>query len=263
MTRASITHAGSARLSLPAYVRACLFDLDGVLIDTATAHAAAWKETIDAFLAERAARLGQPFVPFDADADYRTYVDGRQREDGLRSFLASRSIDLPEGSPDDPPGRLTVHDLAGDKNRRVLELLERDGIETFACSIRYLRAAGTAGLVRAVVTASANCGRELELAGITDLFEVRVDAIEASRRHLRGKPAPDMFLAAAAKLDVPPAQAAVFEDSIAGVTAADTGEFGFIVGIARTGSAEPLLRAGADIVVHDLGELIGADGDPA
>lgn len=244
------------RLGLPSQIRACLFDLDGVLTQTALVHAAAWKEMFDAFLRARAARTGEKFVPFDPIADYDTYVDGKPRYDGVRSFLASRRIELPEGDRSDPPSAETVFGLGNRKNELVLALLKRDGVKAYEGSVRYVRAVRDAGLRRAVVSASANCREVLQAAGIEDLFEVRIDGIVVEREHLKGKPAPDTFLAAAEKLGAKPAEAAVFEDALAGVEAGRAGHFGFVVGVDRTGQREALLAHGADIVVSDLAELL-------
>jgi beta-phosphoglucomutase family hydrolase len=247
------------RLGLPSRIRACLFDLDGVLTQTAKVHAAAWKEMFDDFLRERAARTGEKFVSFDPVADYDTYVDGKPRYDGVRSFLASRGIELPEGGPNDPPSAETVHGLGNRKNELVLALLKRDGVKVYEGSVRYVRAVRDAGLRRAVVSASANCREVLQAAGIEDLFEVRIDGIVVEQQHLKGKPAPDTFLAAAEQLGAQPAEAAVFEDALAGVEAGRAGHFGFVVGVDRTGQREALEEHGADIVVSDLAELM----DPA
>jgi len=244
------------RLGLPSQIRACLFDLDGVLTQTARVHAAAWKEMFDAFLRDRAGRTGEKFVPFDPVADYDTYVDGKPRYDGVRSFLASRGIELPEGDPSDPPSAETVFGLGNRKNELVLAMLERDGVEVYDGSVRYVRAVRDAGLHRAVVSASANCREVLQAAGIEDLFEVRIDGIVVEQKHLEGKPAPDTFLAAAEELGAKPAEAAVFEDALAGVEAGRAGSFGFVVGVNRTGQREALLEHGADIVVSDLAELL-------
>src|SRR5438067_11077199 len=243
-------------LGLPPAIRACLFDLDGVLTQTATVHAAAWKEMFDAFLHAHAARTGAAFVPFDPVRDYDEYVDGKPRYDGVRSFLAARSIRLPEGSTDDPPVAETVHGLGNRKNELVLALIQRDGVMAYEGSIRYVHAVRDAQLHRAVVSSSANCKEVLEAAEIDDLFEVRIDAIVARREHLQGKPAPDTFLAAARALGVEPAEAAVFEDALAGVAAGRAGRFGFVVGVDRAGQADALREHGADVVVSDLAELL-------
>jgi beta-phosphoglucomutase family hydrolase len=244
------------RLGLPSRIRACLFDLDGVLTQTARVHAAAWKEMFDAFLRGRAGRIGESFVPFDPVADYTEYVDGKPRYDGVRSFLASREIQLPEGDPTDPPSAETVCGLGNRKNELVLALLKRDGVQVYDGSVRYVRAVRDAGLHRAVVSASANCRDVLEAAGIADLFEVVVDGIVLVREHLKGKPAPDTFLFAARALDVDAKQAAVFEDALAGVEAGRAGDFHFVVGVDRVGQAEALRTHGADVVVRDLAELL-------
>jgi len=243
-------------LGLPDGIRACLFDLDGVLTQTAVVHAAAWKEMFDAFLQERASRLGEPFVPFDAADDYQPYVDGMPRADGVRSFLASRGIALPEGDPDDLPGTETVHGLGNRKNELVLERIRESGVMVYEGSVDYVRAVRDAGLARAVVSSSANTVDILRSAGMDDLFDVRVDGVVAKERGLRGKPAPDTFLAAAEAFGVGPAEAAVFEDALAGVEAGRAGEFGFVVGVDRVGQAAALLERGADVVVSDLSELL-------
>ena len=245
-------------LGLPAQVRACLFDLDGVLTQTATVHAQAWKETFDRFLAEEAAPGTETFVPFDQVADYDKFVDGRRRADGVRAFLASRRITVPEGRPDDPADARTVHGLANRKNRLLLELLRREGVKAYDGSVRYVEGAREAGLGRAVVSASENCRDVLKAAGIECLFDVRVDGIVAKREGLRGKPAPDTYLAAARRLDVAPVEAAVFEDALAGVSAGRAGCFGLVVGVDRAGQANALRDHGADIVVSDLADLLAA-----
>jgi beta-phosphoglucomutase family hydrolase len=248
---------GSGRLGLPRTIGACLFDLDGVLTQTARVHAAAWKEMFDAFLRERAAQTREPFVPFDPVADYREQIDGKVRSDGARSFLSSRGIELPEGAATDPPDANTVRGLGNRKNELVLSLIQRNGVNPYDGSVRYVRAALDAGLLRAVVSASANTRDVLEAAGIADLFDVRIDGIVAGEQHLRGKPAPDTFLAAAKALGVDASGAAVFEDALAGVAAGRAGGFGFVVGVDRVGQAAALRKHGADVVVQDLAELLG------
>ena len=245
-----------AGLGLPRQVLACLFDLDGVLTQTAVVHAAAWKEMFDGFLRARAARTGEPFVPFDAVSDYDTYVDGRPRADGTRSFLTARGILLPEGHPDDPPDAETVRGLGNRKNLIVLRRIREDGVQVYPGSLRYLRRVRAAGLATAVVSSSANTSAVLEVTGIADLFDTRVDAGVAAREHLAGKPAPDTFLAAARALNVPPDRATVFEDALAGVEAGRAGGFGLVVGVDRTGQATALKEHGADVVVNDLAELL-------
>jgi beta-phosphoglucomutase family hydrolase len=251
MRAAAVTES----LGLPAGILACLFDLDGVLTPTAVVHAAAWQEMLDAYLGERAARAAEPFVPFDAHADYERYIDGKPRADGVRSFLAARGISLPEGTPADPPSTETVWGLGNRKDELFSARLQR-GVDPYPGSVRYVRAVRDAGLRRAVVSASAHCRDVLQAAGIADLFEVRIDGIVASEMHLRGKPAPDTFLAAAEALGVPSAAASVFEDALAGVEAGRAGGFGFVVGVDRTGEADALRQHGADVVISDLEELL-------
>jgi beta-phosphoglucomutase family hydrolase len=242
-------------LALPDHVRACLFDLDGVLTDTASVHAAAWKATFDDFLSQHAS--GDAARPFDIATDYREYVDGKPRADGVRSFLASRGITLPEGSSDDPPDADTVHGLGNRKNEMLLHKLRTEGVRVFEGSVRFVRAVREAGLKTAVVSASANTPEVLRAAKIEDLFDTRVDGVVAASRHLAGKPAPDTYLAAAEMLGVEPAAGSVYEDALAGVAAGRAGAFGYVVGVDRVGQADGLRAAGADIVVEDLSELLG------
>jgi beta-phosphoglucomutase family hydrolase len=249
----TVTHA---RLKVPEAIRFCLFDLDGVLTDTASMHAEAWQEMFDEFLRDRAATCGEPFVPFDVVHDYEEYVDGKPRLDGVRSFLASRAIVLPEYGRLDGHDRDTVAGLALRKNELALARIRRAGVVAFAGSIRFVRAARAAGIKCAVVSGSANCDQVLRSAGIASLFDVRVDAVVAEREHLRGKPAPDTFLAAAERLGATPPEAAVFEDALAGVAAGRAGAFGYVVGVDRVGQADALLATGADVVVRDLAELL-------
>jgi beta-phosphoglucomutase family hydrolase len=251
-----------ATLDLPDAITALLFDLDGVLTKTAVVHDKAWKQTFDAFLKQRAEAGGEDFVPFDGDADYNEYVDGKPRYEGVRSFLESRGIVLPEGEPDDPPTAETVCGLGNRKNELVLELIERDGVEPYAGSVAFVKAARAAGLRRAVVSSSANCQDVLRAAGIEDLFEERIDGNVADAKHLKGKPAPDTYLAGAAALGVEPAAACVFEDAVSGVEAGRAGNFGHVVGVDRVHHAEALRQHGADVVVDDLGELILGDDAP-
>jgi beta-phosphoglucomutase family hydrolase len=243
-------------LGLPDGIRGCLFDLDGVLTQTAKVHDAAWKEMFDDYLRQRAQRTGQPFVPFDPVADYDEYVDGKPRADGTRSFLESRGIELPEGSDDDPPDAETIHGLGNRKNILVLRKIREDGVEAYPGSVRYVEAVKAAGLPRAVVSSSANCHDVLVAAHIDDLFDARIDGVVAEREHLRGKPAPDTFLAGARALGLKPTAATVFEDALAGVAAGRAGGFGFVVGVDRVGQAEALKQHGADVVVTDLAELL-------
>ncbi len=237
-------------LGLPDAIRACLFDLDGVLTKTATVHFAAWKRTFDEFLSEHEPG-SEPF----SQLDYNRYVDGKHRADGVRGFLASRGITLPEGSPGDPPDAATVQGIATRKNALVLRELEEHGVEIYPGSVDYLRAAKEAGLATAVVTASANGAQVIEAGGFADLIDERIDGVVAARDHLRGKPEPDTFLAGARTLSVPPEEAVVFEDAISGVAAGRAGGFGYVVGVDRVGQADALRDAGADVVVTDLSEL--------
>lgn len=227
---------------------ACLFDLDGVLTDTARVHEAAWADTFNDFLPAGAPRFSQD--------EYNATVDGRPRMDGVRSFLAARGIPVPEGAPDDPPEAETVYGLAERKNRNVLRRIHTDGVAVYPGSLAYLRAARDAGLRRAVVSASANCHDVLIAAGLDDLIEERVDGVVAAREQLRGKPFPDTFLAAAGRLGVAPLACAVFEDAVAGVRAGRAGECGYVVGVDRVGHAAELRAAGASTVVTDLDQLL-------
>jgi beta-phosphoglucomutase family hydrolase len=244
--------------NLPKGITACLFDLDGVLTETAKIHAKAWKQMFDDYLRGRAEREGGKFVEFDAGDDYDDYVDGKPRYDGVRSFLASRGIELPEGTPDDPPDAETVCGLGNRKNELVLELMKREGVEAYPGSVRFVEAARDAGLRRAVVSSSANCKAVLEAAGIEHLFEERIDGKVAARGKLAGKPAPDTYLAGAKALGVEPAAATVFEDALSGVESGRAGEFGCVVGVNRLGDehGEALGKHGATIVVTDLAELL-------
>jgi beta-phosphoglucomutase family hydrolase len=243
-------------LGLPAGVTACLFDLDGVLTQTAEVHAAAWKRMFDEYLRRRADERGEQFVPFDPVRDYDEFVDGKPRYDGVRSFLRSRAVELPQGTRDDSPGAETIDGLGNRKNEIVLKMIHDEGVRPYEGSVRYVEAARAAGLRRAVVSSSTNCRDVLAAAGIEDLFEEVVDGHVAEREHLSGKPAPDTFLAGARSIGVPPGQAAVFEDALAGVEAGRAGNFGFVVGVDRVGQAEALKAHGADIVVRDLAELL-------
>jgi beta-phosphoglucomutase family hydrolase len=243
-------------LGLPDGISACLFDLDGVLTDTAAVHNAAWRETFDGFLRERAERTGEPFVPFDPVGDYLEHVDGKRREDGVRDFLASRGIELPEGSADDAPDAPTVSGVGNRKNVLLLKTIETDGVRVYEGSRRYLQAAKDAGLRIAVVSSSANTRAVLEVTGLAPFIELRVDGVVAKERDLPGKPAPDTFLAAAADLGVQKEQCVVFEDALAGVAAGRAGDFGYVVGVDRVDQADQLREQGADVVVADLEELL-------
>lgn len=249
--------AAASALGLPSGVRVLLFDLDGVLTRTAAVHARAWQTMFDAFLDQRRRAGGlrpEDATPFTPE-DYQRYVDGRPRADGVRAFLASRSISLPEGAPGDDPGAPTVHGLGNQKNELLLRLLREDGVEVFDDAVVYLRRARAAGLRTAVVSSSANTTEVLRATGLTDAFDAVVDGLVARRDGLRGKPAPDTFLAAARALDVDPDGAAVFEDALAGVEAGRAGGFALVVGVDRVGHAAALREHGADVVVQDLAEL--------
>jgi HAD superfamily hydrolase (TIGR01509 family) len=210
----------------------------------------------DQYLRERARRTGEPFREFALPADYEEYVDGKPRADGVRSFLESRGIELPLGTPDDPPEAETIYGLGTRKNDIVLKLIQDEGVEAYAGSVRYVEAARDHGLRRAVVSSSTNCHDVLVAAGIADLFELEIDGQVAEREHLAGKPAPDTYLAGARALGEEPAQAVVFEDALAGVEAGRAGHFGWVVGVDRTGHAAALREHGADVVVKDLAELL-------
>jgi beta-phosphoglucomutase family hydrolase len=234
-------------LGLPDDVEALLFDLDGVLSQTAKVHARAWKEMFDGFLRERAERDGGEFVAFDAHDDYDEYVDGLPREDGVRSFLKSRGIRYDDA---------LVHELSEKKNKLVLEIIKKDGVEAYDGSVRYVDAARRAGLKMAVVSSSANARDVLQAIGLLDRFPEVVDGHVVADDGLKGKPAPDTFLAAAKELGAEPSQAVVFEDALAGVAAGRAGQFGAVVGVDRVGQAAALHDHGATIVVQDLAELL-------
>jgi beta-phosphoglucomutase family hydrolase len=244
-----------SRLRIPDGVTTLLFDLDGVLTNTAKVHSEAWKEMFDAFLK---AREGEEFTPFDISSDYVDYVDGRLRQDGVRAFLESRGIELPEGDPDDDPNEETVNGLGNRKNELVQTLIRKQGVERFEGSVRFLEAARKAGLRTAVVSASKNTSEVLKVTGLDGQFEVQVDGLVAAERQLSGKPAPDTFLYAARQLAEMPERCAVIEDATAGVQAGRDGGFGYVIGVDRAGRAEALRAHGADIVVNDLSELLEA-----
>ncbi|MBN9798790.1 hypothetical protein DMP15_16165 [Pseudonocardia sp. UM4_GMWB1] len=240
-------------LGLPDGTRACLFDLDGVLTDTASVHAAAWTQMFDEYLRSRD---GDGYTPFDVNADYGPYVDGKPRLEGTRSFLASRGIELPEGSPDDTADTETLWGLSTRKNDLVQERIRTDGVEVYPGSRRYLEAVKDAGLITAVVSSSANAEQILRVTGLETFIDHRVDGVTARERGLPGKPAPDTFLAAAADLGVDRSAAVVFEDALAGVQAGHAGDFGAVVGVDRLDQADALREHGADVVVTDLADLL-------
>ncbi|MEX1344399.1 MAG: trehalose-phosphatase, partial [Candidatus Limnocylindrales bacterium] len=255
-------------LARPAGVDAVIFDMDGVITDTASVHAAAWKQLFDEYLAARSRRTGEPFEPFDIEADYRPHVDGKPRYDGVRDFLRSRGIELPEGDPRDPPEAETICGLGNRKNRAFLQRLEAEGAKAFQPAVDLVLALREAGLHVAIISASRNMAAVLEAAGLEGLFHVRVDGVVAAELGLPGKPDPAVFEEAASRLGVEPARAAVIEDAIAGVQAGRAGGFGIVVGVDRTGQADALRDAGADVVVSSLDGLwrpgaglpMGSDG---
>lgn len=236
--------------------RAVLFDLDGVLTETAAVHARAWQQMFDEFLRSWASDHHQAFVPFDLEHDYPQYLDGKPRYDGVRNFLESRKISLPEGTPDDPPDALTVDGLGNRKNELVQTLLHTDGVTAYPGSVRLLHHVREIGLATAVVSSSKNCEAVIEAAGIADQFDTRVDGWDVENGGIPGKPAPDTFLEAARRLDAEPAAAVVFEDALAGVAAGHAGKFGLVVGVDRANQADALRAHGADVVVEDLAELM-------
>jgi beta-phosphoglucomutase family hydrolase len=236
---------------------AVLFDLDGVLTDTARLHTEAWKQTFDEFLRRRSEATGEPFSAFDPGADYQHYVDGRPRFDGVRDFLHSREIDLPEGPDDPPPGFDTIRGVGNHKNALVNEIFESRGVEAFPGSVALVRQLRAAGLRTGVVTSSGNCESVLAAAKIQDLFDVKVDGDLAARKQLAGKPAPDTFLEGARALGAEPGRSVVVEDAISGVQAGRSGGFGLVIGVARKGNAEALRENGAHVVVSNLSEIVG------
>ena len=235
---------------------AVLLDLDGVITDTARIHTAAWKEMFDAFLRRRAEAGGEAFRPFDPDGDYRVHVDGKPRFDGVRDFLASREIRLPEGAPDDLPDAETVHGLGNRKDELVNRAIASQGVESYPGTVAWLHRIRGAGMQTAVVSSSSNCAAVLEAAKLSDLFDTRVDGLVIVELGIPGKPAPDSFLEAARRLGVAPARAVVVEDALSGVRAGRTGGFGLVIGVARKGDADALAAEGADLVVEDLAELL-------
>jgi alpha,alpha-trehalase len=238
-----------------------LFDLDGVLTATARLHATCWKRMFDEYLEQRAAQTGEPFHPFEIATDYKLHVDGKLRYDGVRSFLASRGIDLPDGDPDDPPERETVCGLGNRKNELVGEFLDSEGVDLYEESIAWVRQVRRQGFAIAVVSASKNCERVLRAAGIDELFDDRIDGVVAAQLGLAGKPAPDTFLEGARRLGVEPDRAVVVEDAVSGVQAGRAGGFGLVIGVDRTGDPDALREGGADLVVGDLGELLDEENE--
>jgi len=236
---------------------AVLLDLDGVITDTASVHAACWKQMFDEYLQKRAAQRGEAFRPFDIATDYRLYVDGKPRYDGVRDFLTSRGIQLPEGRPDDPPEAETVDGLGNRKNELVNKIIEEKGVEPYEGSVELIRQLRDREFKIAVVTSSQNCTAVLKAAKVDHFFDVQVDGNVIHAEHLAGKPAPDSYLTAAKRLGVEPARAIVIEDALSGVEAGRNGNFGLVIGVARKGNAGELRSHGAHLVVNDLGELVG------
>jgi HAD superfamily hydrolase (TIGR01509 family) len=243
-------------LGLPDRIDACVFTLDGVLVGSATAHAGAWAEVFDSFLFARGERVDRPYRPFDRIADYYEHIHAKPRLEGTRSFLASRGISLPEGELDDPPGTATVRGLANAKAAALLRRLEAHPLEAYAGSRQYLDIARAAHVRRAVVSASANARLMLDRAGLSGLIDACVDGSAMVAERLRAKPAPDTLLAACRRLDVTPAQAAAFETTESGVTAARSAGFALVVGVAANGQARALRAGGADLVTGTLAELV-------
>jgi len=248
---------GTKRVSIRGQYDAVLFDLDGVLTDTAQIHASSWKQMFDEYLARRAARIGEAFRPFDIATDYKLHVDGKPRFDGVRDFLRARGIELTEGSPQDPPDAETVCGLGNRKNDLVNAAIAAGEAVAYPGSVAWLRELRAAGVKCAVVTSSQNRETVLEAVGLAGMFDAAVDGNTIVAQGLRGKPAPDSFLKAAEALGVPPARAVVVEDALSGVEAGVKGGFGLVIGVARKGNADELKQHGAHVVVADLGELLG------
>lgn len=234
---------------------AVIFDLDGVVTDTAAAHAEAWKRMFDGFLSSRASSEAIPFQPFDLDADYRVYLDGKLREDGVRSFLQSRGISLPEGQSDDSPGAETVQGLGKLKNSYYLGFLEEHGVDVYSSTVDFIHDLRNRGFKTAIISSSTNCAMILDSAGLSGLFDARVDGVDSEVLGIKGKPAPDIFLEAARRLNAKPGRAVVIEDAISGVQAGRAGDFGLVIGVARKGDREALLQNNADVAVEDLSEI--------
>src|SRR6516162_4449274 len=235
---------------------AVLFDLDGVITNTAEVHAACWKKMFDEYLQNRATQKGEGFRPFDVVTDYRLYVDGKPRFDGVRDFLTSRNIQLPEGGPEDSPEAETVGGLGNRKNDLVNKIIEGEGVVPYEGSVELIHQLRGQGFKIAVVTSSQNCSAVLKAAKLEGFFNAQVDGNTIHAQHLAGKPAPDTFLMGAKLLGIDPARAIVIEDAISGVEAGRAGNFGLVIGVARKGNADELSHHGADLVVNDLKELV-------
>jgi len=251
-----VGQANNKRAITRAQYDAVLLDLDGVITDTAGIHAACWKQMFDEYLQKQATQRGEAFHPFDIATDYRLYVDGKPRYDGVRDFLKSRGIELPEGSPDDPPQAETVGGLGNRKNDLVNKIIEEKGVEPYEGSVELIHQLRHQEFKLAVVTSSQNCTVVLKAAKLDGVFDAQVDGNMIHARHLAGKPAPDTFLMGAKLLGVEPGRAVVIEDALSGVEAGSAGRFGLVIGVARKGNAEELRRHGAHLVVNDLGELV-------
>lgn len=256
MGRGQITESGPSPAFSPERFDAVLFDLDGVLTDTAQMHAECWKQMFDDYLRARAERTGSRFEPFEISTDYRLHVDGKPRHEGVRDFLHARKIDLPEGRPDSPADEESICGLANRKNELVNEAIEKGGVKAYEGSVAWVRQLRASGVRTAVVSSSANCEAVLRAAGIAEFFEARVDGRVARELGLKGKPDPETFLVAAQRLAVEPARAVVVEDAISGVQAGHAGGFGLVIGVARKGEPDELARNGAHLVVRDLSELV-------
>lgn len=239
-------------------LEAVVFDMDGVVTDTARSHAVSWAEMFNDFLATRPESHGESLQPFTRD-DYLTYIDGKPRYDGVRSFLESRGITLPEGSPEDPAEAETVCGLGNRKNEVFLQILRRGGAVPYPSTVQLIERLRKRGIATAVISSSRNAEEVLVSAGVRDLFPVKVDGVDSSELNLAGKPMPDIFLEAARRLGVPARQTAVVEDAVSGVEAGRRGGFGLVIGVDRADHAEALAAGGADVVVADLGELITDD----
>lgn len=241
------------RIDLDKY-EAAILDMDGVITRSARAHAAAWKRMFDDYLRERAGRQGDRYIPFN-DEDYYRYVDGKPRYEGARSFLESRGISLPYGSPDDHPGKETICGLGNRKNRYFLEYLKENGVESYQSTTDFVQDLKARKKRVAVISSSRNAKEVLEAAGVRDLFHVVVDGVDAAERQLKGKPEPDIFLEAARLLDVSPERTIIIEDALSGVSAGKDGGFALVIGINRSGQNTELKSHGADIVIGDLSEI--------
>ena len=246
---------GHAAIDLSAF-DAVIFDMDGVVTDTASVHASAWKQLFDDYLSARAATLGEQFRPFDTGGDYLKYIDGKPRYEGVRDFLASRGINLPHGDPSDPPGKETVAGLGNRKNGLFLDRMKQEAAKPYPSTVALVRVLAERNVKTAIISASRNMTQVLESAGLSeDLFDARVDGVVAGELGLAGKPDPAVFIEAAKRLGVEPARAVVVEDALAGVEAGRRGRFGLVVGVDRGDHASALRDAGADVVVSDLQEL--------